>query len=239
MNHPPVKIMNVKLGLLEDFVSLLFPSLCASCDKNLYRNEALICTQCLYDLPKTNHHFLKDNPVSMLFWGRVNIESAAAYYFFEKGSRFRRLIHKMKYRGQKEIGYELGKIYGSELSASKLFNKAELIIPVPLHPRKERKRGYNQSEWIAKGIAESMGKTLDTHSVVRAVDTESQTRKGRYERWKNVENIFVTISPDKLENKYILIVDDVITTGSTFEACAHAILKIDGTKVSCAALAMA
>ena len=232
-------VMNVKLGFLEDFISLLFPSLCVSCGKSLYRNEGMICTQCLYKMPKTNYHFLKDNPVSRLFWGRINIESATACYFFDKGSRFRGLIHKMKYRGQKEIGYELGKIYGSELKESKLFNSTELIVPVPLHPKKERKRGYNQSEWVAKGIAESMGIMMNTGSVYRAVNTESQTRKGRYERWTNVENIFKISNPEDLENKHILIVDDVITTGSTLEACAYAILQLKGTKISCATLAMA
>lgn len=224
---------------IGDFLSLLYPSLCVVCGKNLYRHESLICTHCLYHIPKTNFHFLKDNPVSRLFWGRVDLESAASYYFFDKGSRFRGLIHKMKYRGQKEIGFELGRIYGSELKFSRLFNQADLIIPVPLHPRKERKRGYNQSEWIARGMAESMEKPLDIKSVYRAVDTESQTRKSRYERWENVENIFQVSIPENLQNKHILIVDDVITTGSTLEACAHAILRLEGTKVSCVTLAMA
>lgn len=174
-----------------------------------------------------------------MFWGRVNMESAAAYYFFDKGSRFKGLIHKMKYKGQKEIGYEVGRIYGNDLKVSGLFNQADLIIPVPLHPRKERKRGYNQSEWIAKGIAESMEKPLETRAVYRAVDTESQTSKTKYERWKNVEEIFQVSLPEKLQNKHILLVDDVITTGSTLEACAHTILRIAGTKVSCVTLGIA
>lgn len=225
--------------LIEDFISLLYPSLCVVCGRNLYRNESLICTHCLYHIPKTNFHFLKDNPVSRLFWGRVSVEHAASYYFFEKGSRFRILIHKMKYRGQKELGYELGKIYGAELRSSNFYHGLDLIVPVPLHPRKERKRGYNQSEWIARGIAESMEKPFDTHSVYRAVDTASQTKKNRYERWKNVENIFQVRDPVKLQNQHILVVDDVITTGSTLEACARAILQVEGTKVSCVTLAMA
>jgi len=227
------------IRVMGDFIGLLYPSLCVTCGKNLYRHESMICTQCLYHIPKTNYHFLKDNPVSRLFWGRVNMESAAAYYFFEKGSRFKGLIHKMKYKGQKEIGYEVGRIYGNDLKVSGLFNQADLIIPVPLHPRKERKRGYNQSEWIAKGIAESMEKPLETRAVYRAVDTESQTSKTKYERWKNVEDIFQVSLPERLQEKHILLVDDVITTGSTLEACAHTILRITGTKVSCVTLGIA
>ncbi len=227
------------IRLMDDFISLLYPSLCVVCGRNLYRNESLICTHCLYHIPKTNFHFLKDNPVSRLFWGRVPVESAASYYFFEKGSRFRVLIHKMKYRGQKELGYEIGRIYGTELKSSRLYNRVDLIIPVPLHPRKQRKRGYNQSEWIAMGIAESMEKPLDIKSLFRAVDTVSQTKKNRYERWKNVEDIFQVNQTDKLINQHILVVDDVVTTGSTLEACARAILQVEGTKVSCVTLAMA
>jgi len=169
----------------------------------------------------------------------VKIESAASYYFFEKGSRFKSLIHKMKYRGQKELGFELGRIYGAELTSSGFYNRVDLILPVPLHPRKKRKRGYNQSEWIARGIAESMEKPLDIKSVYRAVDTVSQTKKNRYERWKNVEDIFQVSHPEMLQNRHILVVDDVITTGSTLEACARAILNVEGTKVSCVTLAIA
>ena len=231
--------MSCLFRLIEDFLSLLYPSLCVVCGRNLYRNESLICTHCLYHIPKTNFHFLKDNPVSRLFWGRVPVEHAASYYFFEKGSRFRVLIHKMKYRGQKELGYELGKIYGAELRSSNFYHGLDLIVPVPLHPRKERKRGYNQSEWIARGIAESMEKPFDPQLVYRAVDTASQTKKNRYERWKNVENIFQVYDPAKLQNQHILVVDDVVTTGSTLEACARAILQVEGTKVSCVTLAMA
>ena len=231
--------MNGLIRLMDDFISLLYPSLCVVCGRNLYRNESLICTHCLYHIPKTNFHFLKDNPVSRLFWGRVPVESAASYYFFEKGSRFRVLIHKIKYRGEKELGFELGRIYGTELRSSGLYNRVDLVVPVPLHPRKKRKRGYNQSEWIAMGIAESMEKPLDIKSVIRAVDTVSQTKKNRYERWKNVEDIFQVNQTGRLINQHILVVDDVVTTGSTLEACARAILQVEGTKVSCVTLAMA
>jgi ComF family protein len=227
------------LHFLTDFVNLLYPRVCPCCGQNLFKQENLICTKCLYFIPKTNFHHFKDNPVARLFWGRVNIENAMAYYFFDKGSKFQALIHNMKYRGQKEIGYEMGRIFGNELKVSNVFSKIDLVIPVPLHARKQRIRGYNQSEWIARGIAERMEKPLDTKTLFRAVESETQTSKTRYERWKNVENIFKLKIADALKNKHILLVDDVVTTGSTLEACARVLLTIENTKVSIATLAMA
>ena len=231
--------MRTVIHYIEDFIGLLYPAVCVACGRSLYRYEILICTNCLYHIPKTNFHFFRENPISRIFWGRVEIETATAYYFFDKGSRFNVLIHKMKYRGQKEIGYELGKIFGNELKTSRFFNQIDLIVPVPLHPKKQRKRGYNQSEWIARGIADSMHKPVDIKSLCRIVDTESQTNKTKYERWKNVENIFAVKYPESLKGKHVLIVDDVITTGSTLEACASAILDMGDTKISAATLAMA
>lgn len=231
--------MKIITLFFEDFINLLYPRVCVVCNNNLFRHEELICTKCQYEIPKTNFHFISDNPISRIFWGRVNIKNATSYYFFDSGSRFHVLIHKMKYRGQKEIGYELGMIFGNELKHSELYNQIDLVIPVPLHPKKQRKRGYNQSEWIARGIAEVMEKPVDLKSVYRAVDTESQTKKTRYERWKNVEGIFRLGSEESLKKKHILLVDDVITTGSTLEACATTILKCEDTMVSVAVLAMA
>lgn len=225
--------------LFEDFLNLLYPRICPSCGQNLFNYERLICTKCLYFIPKTNFHHFIDNPVAQLFWGRVNIENATAYYFFDKGSKFQLLIHNMKYRGQKEIGYELGKIFGGELMSSSAYREIDLVVPVPLHVRKQRKRGYNQSEWIARGIAERMEKPIDTRTLYRAIESETQTRKTRYERWKNVENIFKLKTADDLKEKHILLIDDVVTTGSTLEACARVLLTIENTKVSIATLAMA
>lgn len=225
--------------LFEDFLNLLYPRICPSCGRNLFKQENLICTQCLYHIPKTNFHHFNDNPVARLLWGRVNVENATSYYFFYKGSKFQVLIHNMKYRGQKEIGYELGKIFGGELMSSSAYREIDLVVPVPLHVRKQRKRGYNQSEWIARGIAERMEKPIDTRTLYRAIESETQTRKTRYERWKNVENIFKLKTADALKDKHILLVDDVVTTGSTLEACAKVILDIENTKVSIATLAMA
>lgn len=225
--------------IIEDFFNLFYPKLCAACGAHLLQQEELVCTQCLYNLPKTNYHRIEENPVEQVFWGRAEIAAATAYFFFEKDSRFAKIIHQLKYRGMKEIGIEMGRIFGAELKETSRFNEVDLIIPVPLHWKKQKKRGYNQSELIASGIAESMGKPIDTDILYRAVETETQTRKSRYRRWENVENIFRVRSADKITGKHILLVDDVITTGSTLESCATTLLKEKNTKVSVATLAMA
>jgi len=179
---------------------------------------------------------VKDNPVSKVFWGRVNIENATASYLFIKEGILQKLIHQLKYKGAKEIGFELGRHFGSELIDSESYKNIDLIIPVPLHVKREKKRGYNQSEWIARGMVEFLEAKLELNNLVRAIETETQTKKTRFERWENVESIFNVNYPEKLENKHVLLVDDVITTGSTLEACANALLKIKGVKVSIATL---
>lgn len=226
------------IEILEDFVGLFFPKVCPACGFNLFRNEKCICTRCLYHLPKTNFEKIKDNPVAMIFWGRVQIELATSFFYFNKGSKFRKLVHKLKYKGATDIGFELGCQFGLRLAESD-FNTIDVIIPVPLHPEKFKKRGYNQSEYIASGIAHVLKKELNTSALVRTLSSSTQTRKTRFERWQNVENIFEVQKPNELINKHVLIVDDVITTGSTLEACAIAIKKINNTKVSIATLATA
>jgi len=223
---------------LRDFFNLFFPDLCIVCNTHLVRQEDLICSKCLYNLPKTNYHLEVNNPVSRLFWGRTKVEFATAFFRFNKGSQYQEMMHKFKYNGNKEIGYVLGKSFGNQLINSD-FSSVDLIIPVPLHKSKLHKRGYNQSEWISMGLSEAMQKPLDVKSVIRSVATETQTRKGRFERWQNVEDIFKVTNENELHGKHILLVDDVITTGSTMEACINTILKVSNTKVSIAALAMA
>jgi ComF family protein len=161
-----------------------------------------------------------------------------AYCYFQKGGHAQKLLHKLKYKGQKEIGYELGKMIGYDLLNSP-FVESDVIIPVPLHKSKFRKRGYNQSEYIAKGIAEIMGNPVDTDSLYRAIANPTQTKRHRYERWINVEGIFVLNNPERIANKHILLVDDVITTGATLEACTNALLQAENVQVSIVALAKA
>ncbi len=190
-------------------------------------------------MARTNFHDDPENRVDKLFWGKINIEAATAFCYFHKKSNIKDFIHSLKYDGKKEIGYILGRHFAAELLKSKRFKDVDLIIPIPLHPKRQKKRGYNQSEWIAKGIAEIMNKKIDTESVIRNTYNESQTKKGREERWTNVESIFIVPKPENLNNKYIMLVDDVITTGSTIEACVKIIQQTSSAKICIAAIAVA
>jgi ComF family protein len=223
----------------DDFISLLFPRLCYACGNHLLRNEYLICTECYVVIPRTNFHFEKDNPVAQLFWGRCMIERAAAFSYYNRGSRIRNMIHNLKYKGIREVGYELGKIYGLSLYSSDFMKDIDLIIPVPLHPAKERIRGFNQSEIISKGIADATLLSVETNILERITVSATQTKRSRYERWTNVEGIFKVRDPQMITGKHVLLVDDVITTGSTIESCTNELLKTAGVKVSVVALAFA
>ena len=191
-------------------------------------------------MPKTNFHKVRGNMIEKSFWGRFPIEYATSYFFFLKNSDFQHLLHALKYKGRHDIGEYLGKRFGSELIRQPEFNHFDAIIPVPLHRDKLKKRGYNQSEMIAKGLSKSMRIPVDTKSLTRTSFTETQTKKSRIERWENVKSVF-TASPDSnLNGKHVLIVDDVMTTGATIEGCAQALLYQNPTvKISVATLAFA
>jgi ComF family protein len=223
----------------DDFISLLFPRLCYACGNHLLRNEKLICTECYILIPRTNFHEDTDNPVAQLFWGRCLIEKAAAFSYYNKGSRIRNLIHNLKYRGIQEIGYELGRIYGLTLKNSGFTGDIDIIIPVPLHPSKKRVRGFNQSELISSGISDASRLPVDISSLVRVSVSATQTKRSRYDRWTNVEGIFRVLDPQAIAGKHILLVDDVITTGSTVESCTNELRGIEGVRVSVVSLAYA
>jgi ComF family protein len=176
--------------------------------------------------------------VARIFWGRCRIERAAAFSFYNRDSRIRRLIHNLKYKGVQDIGPELGKMYGLALMNSGFTRDIDLIIPVPLHPSKERNRGFNQSYLISRGISQVTGITVDSRSLYRVSSTSTQTKKSRYERWKNVEGTFMVQDSSSVTGKHILLVDDVITTGSTMESCVNELLKSEGVRVSVAAMAV-
>ncbi|MBW6491310.1 MAG: ComF family protein [Lentimicrobium sp.] len=223
----------------QDLISLFYPRICLACGNTLYKNEHMLCFSCLYHLPKTNFHQFEDNAVARQFWGKIDFSSAASCYYFSKGSKVQHLVHQLKYKGYKEIGSYIGELYGKELKNSPLFNSISVVIPVPLHPRKQAKRGYNQAEWFAIGLAESMKAELDTTTLIRAHSSETQTRKTRFRRWENVKEIFQLTDPQRLAGKHILLVDDVITTGSTLEAAGHELKKTPDIKISVASIACA
>jgi len=223
----------------SDLTGLFFPKSCAVCGKSLHRQEEILCTSCFYKLPRTNFQNEAENPVLEIFTGRLPLVSATSFLFFSKGGETQQLIHKLKYDGRKEIGVYLGKLFGNQLNNSTLFNTANVLIPVPLHPKKEHKRGYNQSKMIADGIASRMKVQVLSEVVFRKTHTSTQTRKSRYERWENVKDIFEIKNGQCLEGKHVILVDDVITTGATLEACGNKLLEIPGIQLSIASLAYA
>lgn len=224
-------------NIVTDFINLFFPRICACCDEVLLRNEPFLCTKCIYELPRTNFHNDPENEVAQMFWGRVLVENASSFLYFQKGGLAQILLHKLKYKGQKEIGYEIGKMIGRDLLQSP-FCDTQVVVPVPLHKSKFRKRGYNQSESIARGIAEIMGNPVST-TLCKIIPNPTQTKKHRYDRWTNVEGIFALKDPGSIANKHILLVDDVVTTGATLEACTNALFQAENVKVSIVTVAKA
>ena len=231
--------MKLRTGYLADFITLLFPELCQACNANLVAGEELICTSCRYDLPYTNFHFKPDNMVAQQFWGKINLEAAYAMCYFTKGGKMQRLMHQFKYKGMQKIGVMMGNIAGSQLAESPAFKTVDVIIPVPLHKNRLRKRGYNQAACFGEGIAEKLQVRVIENNLMRMRATETQTHRSRFARFENMQDVFVVTDPDKLKNKHILLVDDVVTTGSTLEACGIELLKIDGLKLSVATIACA
>jgi ComF family protein len=222
-----------------DLFSLLLPRTCPACRKTLKDWEECLCLTCLAQLPVTHFEENTDNPLAEMFWGRVKLSQAVAWFYFRKGSAYQDALHKLKYNDRPDIGYSLGKQYGYELYQSSGFIRPELLIPVPLNPKKQRKRGYNQSEAIARGLSAGLRLPMVNHALIRPLATDTQTRKSRYDRYLNVSGKFKISMPDILENRHILLIDDVVTTGATLEACAGELLSVPGVKVSIATLAWA
>ncbi|MDD3321195.1 MAG: ComF family protein [Paludibacter sp.] len=229
----------MKTNPLKDFFDLFFPNVCLVCGENLIKNEQHICMSCLHEIPKTNFHLLQDNPIEKKFWGKVNVYRGTSFFFFQKGSPFQKLLHALKYKGNKEIGEVLGKYAAADLLESVDFSTVDVIIPVPLHPKKFAKRGYNQSEWIGKGISDIFEKPMDTKTLIRIRENTTQTKKTVYERYENTEGIFDVNDKNTYAGKHILLIDDVLTTGSTLEACIKALTKITNVKISIFTLAVA
>lgn len=226
------------MNILDDVMNLVLPQLCVTCSEPLVCGEKIMCLHCLFHLPRTRYTSLDDNPVARLFWGRVPVQNAVSWFKYYRGSRFQSLIYDLKYRNRPDIGRELGRLLGNELRDT-AYAETDLIIPVPLHRRKQIRRGYNQCVPICEGLADSLGIPFSSGLVVKTTGLSSQTDKSRILRWHNVEGTFRVRDPGSFEGRHILIVDDVVTTGSTLESLAGTILEIKGTHVSIATLAVA
>lgn len=225
--------------IFGDLLDLIYPRLCVICKSEMVTGMDGVCIHCLRQLPRTSFHLHADNSVSRIFTGRAVISRATAFLYFEKNGLTQKLLHQLKYRDNTAIGELLGVIAGGELKKDGFMDEVDYLIPIPLHPQKLALRGYNQSEVIAKGLSASTRIPVLSDVVERRVHTNSQTRKARYQRWENVQDIFKIKEGRSLVNRHVLIVDDVTTTGSTIESCASKLLQIKNLKVSVFCMAFA
>ncbi len=231
--------MSILNELAGDVASLFFPRRCPVCGEPLVRGEHVVCTLCRAMAPLTGYWREIDNPLFRKCWGLLPVERASGFLFYNHAGGWRQLIHNFKYRGAWRTARAMGEWYGRHLKESGLYDDVEVVIPVPLHPFKRIRRGYNQSEYIAEGIASQLGAEVDRGSVRRRRNTASQALKPRRERQKNVEDAFVAAHPERLAGKHVLLVDDVFTTGSTMLSCAGEILAAaEGSRISIAVLAL-
>ena len=229
----------MKLLFLDSIIGLFYPSICASCGTSLYKWEKTVCLRCRSLLPHTGYALNEDNPLARIFYGRVRFKAVTACFFFSKEGKVQHLIHELKYKSNTDAGVFLGQELGKTLKEAPLFQGVDYLIPVPLHPKREKERGYNQSLMIAQGIHEVTGIPVGKDYLFRKVNTATQTHKSKEDRWLNVKDIFAVRHPELLEGKYVVLVDDVLTTGATLEACALALSKVPRITISCATAACA
>lgn len=226
-------------AIFSDTLHLFYPHVCIGCGSDLLQDHDLLCLRCISNLPHTNFAQYANNPIEKIFWGRIGLVAAHSEFYFAKASLIQHLIHQLKYKGNQEIGMYLGELMGRSLLNSNRFNKIDYLIPLPLFAGRERRRGFNQAAIICKGMSAIMNIPVLSGNVTRQRFTETQTKKHRIERWENVADSFIVNDRDKLYGKNILLVDDVITTGATLEACGHTLIHAANVKLSIATLSMA
>lgn len=225
--------------MFKSLTNLFFPKVCYACNALLSDNEIYVCTSCRHKLPVTNFHYNNDDTVKRVFYGRVPIELATALLRFEKKGLTQTLIHNLKYKGFEEIGLFLGNWLGSELKTIEDFSNIDMVIPVPLHKKKLRKRGYNQVTLFAEQLAKHLNAEYVDDVLIKTTHTSSQVNKNRISRWFYNTEIFTVINPKKINHKHVLLVDDIITTGATLEACSNMLLNSKNVKISIATMAIA
>ena len=225
--------------MFKNIINLFFPPVCAGCHSFLLSNENVICTLCRHNIPLTNHHLNPENETFKKFYGRIPVEHTSALLYFHKKGIVQELIHNLKYKGQEEIGTVLGEWYAEDLKNSEIIQSVDQIIPVPLHKRKLRERGYNQVTYFGNALSRGLNVPYNRNILVRNIYSKTQSKKTLLHRSDGIDTIFDVNFSKKDHNKHFLLIDDVITTGSTLEACSHALLKIPGAKISIVCMAMA
>lgn len=229
----------IRAGEIKDsLLHLLFPHTCTGCGTDNIGNKNILCLHCITTLPETHFECYADNPIERKFYGRIPVSAATAQYYFSRDSVLQRLVHQLKYNNNKELGYQLGILIGASLKQSERFN-ADALVPLPLFKAREKKRGYNQAYVLCEGIARELQLPILKNIIIRPDHTETQTHKGRIERWKNIEGKFRLIDPVAISGKHILLVDDVVTTGATLESCGSELLKAGNLTLSLACLCYA
>jgi ComF family protein len=225
----------------SDLLALVYPEICYACNETLADGETMVCTSCRSKLPYTNSHLLptEHNPLNNRFLGRINVENALSFLTFVRAGRVQKLLHNLKYKNVPEIGSLLGKWYGYELEKAGYKDKFDLILGVPLHARKQKQRGYNQADKFAEGLSEALQVPWSDQVITRIAASTTQTRKSRLARWENVEKIFEVKRPEEVKEKRILLVDDVLTTGATLEACGHELFHNGCKSITVATIAAA
>ena len=224
--------------MFHDLVSLFYPRTCNCCSTELARNEKIVCTTCLHELPVTNYHLSNENPAKKVFYGRAEIENAASLFYFRKKGMVQSLIHNLKYRGHEEISAFLGEWLGTELSEMENFRNIDVVVPVPLHKKKLKSRGFNQVEGFARKLAEKLDAEYVDDVLVKKYPGSTQALRNRLSRWGSMEETFLLENPGKIQNKNVLLVDDIVTTGATLEACIEKLKQTEGVKVSIATMAI-
>lgn len=227
------------MGIVGDFISLFFPHYCLACSEALVKGEDILCTRCIINLPKTNYHVQQVNPVEAKLYGRIPLKHAWAFLKFRKRGSVQHLLHQLKYNNHPEVGIALGKVFGKDLSDGGFGQAFDLIVPVPLHRSRLMKRGYNQSSKFAEGLSAAFGIPWDESISIRKERTTTQTKKSRMQRWENVKNVFSVAENSKISGRRILLVDDVITTGATLEACGKHLIAAGCKELSVAVIAEA
>lgn len=222
----------------ESVLHLFFPHICTGCGSDILNVESALCMRCVDAMPETNFELHPGNPVEKSFWGRLPLSGATAQFYFTKESLMQHLMHQFKYKGNRELGIQLGRMMGEQIMNSGRFD-ADALVPLPLFPAKEKRRGYNQATVLCQGMAERMKIPILDKAITRPQHTETQTKKGRIERWKNMEGKFILSDPAAIKNKHLLLVDDVVTTGATLEACGNELLKAENVRLSLATLCTA